>query len=556
MQIPEEQFAGVIEGIQPGETLRGVDSMGSIRSQSSTRGKKRKGKKRKSLTAVFDEGNPTAADSVVEQAPPDTISQQKMSSEHITQPYQIPSDSLNVKVVPGETVSEGLKLGASVEGPVEQKENEKGLVVDVVGGEGGPAVESELAKQDEVEVGMEDGLAVGFELKKQDEVEVGARLDANVIDVNLGSEATLLVAASSAKEIPPTEDIMENDPITETAVMAPTDRQDGSIASGSQPSTPKNRLRRLMGKAIKLQPRNGADGQSVETPPTETPELSPLTPVNPELSPSTAETKLPRLSRKPRLAKLSEELSLWMKADKKINDPASIPTRYSQSMPSLIPSVSASSSRIPVPGGSRRESSEYNSSGQASPIGPSTDTAPSPTTLSHPQLLRLQRVMTEPTVQKHVLPVRHYPATTDDIPSYESRIPRRPSQTIRLVDPDPEDIATLQTSKLQSVQQSLNRFGFSRTPSQSSLTTPSFQDSVDESPPPPSPLPISGGTRFVSDSTPTLAHVSNTSPSGSTVSLGLFRSKTWGFDKDKGKDKGKEKKEKKEKEKKEKKVIL
>ena len=146
--------------------------------------------------------------------------------------------------------------------------------------------------------------------------------------------------------------------------------------------------------------------------------------------------------------------------------------------------------------------------------------------------------------------MRHYPATTDDIPSYESRIPRRPSQTIRLVDPDPEDVAA---SKLQSIQKSPSRFGFRRTASQSSLTTPSFQDSVDELRPPHSPSPIPGGTRFISESTPTLAHVSNTSPSGSTVSLGLFRSKTWGFDKDKSKDKGKEKKEKKEREKKEKK---
>ena len=540
----------MVEGMQPGESLRSVDSMGSIRSQSSTRRRKRKGKKRKSLTAVFSDGNPTAVDSVMEEAPSETISQ------------PITSEFLNTKVVPGEAESEELKLEDSVREFAEQKEYEKGLVVDVVAGEGGPAVELELARQGEVEVdvvGCGVGPAVELELAKQDEVEVGAMLDVNdsiTIDVNMGAEDSLLVEASRAEEISPTEDIMDNGTTTSAAVLAPTDRQDGKIASDVQPPTPKNRLRRLMGKAIKHHPRNEVDGQSVEALPTETPQLSPLTPVNPELSPSSTETKLPRLSRKPRvpkLAKLSDELSLWMKADKKINDPASIPTRYSQSMPSLIPSVSSSSSRIPMPGGSRRQVTEYTSSGQESPIESFTDAAPSPTTLTYSQFPRLQRVMTEPAVQKHELPMRHYPATTDDIPSYESRIPRRPSQTIRLVDPDPEDVAALQTSKLQSKQQSSNRFGFRRTASQSSLTA--SQDSVDESRPPQSPLPTPSGTKLVSDSTPTLAHVSNTSPSGSTVSLGLFRSKTWGFDKDKGKDKGKEKKEKREKEKREKKVI-
>ena len=181
---------------------------------------------------------------------------------------------------------------------------------------------------------------------------------------------------------------------------------------------------------------------------------------------SIAETKPPR--RLSKLAMLSEELSLWVKADKKIREPASIPTRFSQSMPSLTLSEPSSGYGITALGGSQRYRTEYNSSGQASPIESPTDAAPSPTIHSVTHLPKLQRTMTEPAQ-------------------------------------DP--------------------FGFHRTAS--SLIAPSFQGAI-----------TSG-----SSLTPPLGQFSDTSPPGSTVSLGLFRSKSRGLDND-GKKKEKEKRKK------------
>ncbi|KAF8428890.1 hypothetical protein BGX38DRAFT_1233554 [Terfezia claveryi] len=382
-------------------------------------------------------------------------------------------------------------------------------------------VEEEEKVESKQMVEDEDG---PMELGKQSHVEVS-------LDVGLGNQAMVNVNVSDLEAAPDEIHTMGNVPVPEVV----------QEASKPQPEKPKNRLRGLMSRAIKIKPRSNVGGQSDET--------SPIEPIptagSSRTTPPSPTSALPRPSRKnnvPGLARISDELSLWMTADKNIKDPNALPSRYSQSMPSLIPTPS--SSRPPVLGGSRRESMDYPSSGQESPVEQPTEAGPAsnrtPTWFSH--IPRLSRTMTEPTVPRGELPMKHYPASTEDIPNYESRTPLRPSQTIRLVVPDPEEAAAAAQAKAQSSPLS-HRFGF-RTPSQSSLTGSSFRDSVDDTRP---MSAISGGAKITSASMPTLGHLSDTSPSG----LGLFKAKTWGFDKEKGKErKKKEKKAEKEKEKK------
>ena len=275
-------------------------------------------------------------------------------------------------------------------------------------------------------------------------------------------------------------------------------------------AAPKSRLRRLMGKAIKI-PRVPSEGDSANeassvesSRPSSSHSLK-----SPETLPSpSADTKLPRLARKgklPKLAKLSEELSLWMKADKKIT----APQLTSQSEPSLI----SPAAMIQRPGSSRRTSTEYPSSGaesESEQIRPLT-----PTRI--PRIGPIRRSIAEPAAPREELPVRHFPATTDDIKPHERRTPFHPSQTIRLVNPDPEektaaDIAAAAGAQLPTI----NRFGFRRPPSLSSLAS---QDR-------PSASPLTPAHPLASHSTPTLPHIPDTTPSGSTISLGLFKSKT------------------------------
>ncbi|RPB19223.1 hypothetical protein L211DRAFT_642695 [Terfezia boudieri ATCC MYA-4762] len=384
-------------------------------------------------------------------------------------------------------------------------------------------VEEEKKVESKQMVEGEDG---PMELGKQSHAEVS-------LVVGLGNQATMNVNVSHPEAAPEEIHTMGNVPVPEAV----------QEASKPQPEKPKNRLRGLMSRAIKIKARSNVGGQSGETSPTEpTPTAG-----SSRTTPPSPTTALPRPSRKnnvPGLARISDELSLWMTADKNIKDPNALPSRYSQSMPSLIPTPS--SSRPPVLGGSRRESMDYPSSGQESPVEQLTEAGPAssrtPTWIS--KVPRLRRTMTEPTVPRGELPMKHYPASTDDIPNYESRTPLRPSQTIRLVDPDPEEAAAAAQAKAQSSPLS-HRFGF-RTPSQSSLTSSSFRDSVDDTRPTPA---TSGGAKMTSASLPTLGYLSDNSPSG----LGLFKAKTWGFDKEKSKERKEKKEEKKAEKEKEKK---
>ena len=493
--ISEVQTEITGEGSMPSEdTIRGLESMrsmDSVRSTASTRRRRKKNKKRKSLTEMFGEG---PAPEIKEEG--NTVENKKEQIEEVL-----------VSEIAGEVQGE--------KPAEEQKEEQK--------------EEPKQKEKESVVIEAEDGPTVEVELKKQSDVEVS-------LDMGPGSQAMVNVDVSHPETAPEEIHTMGN-----VLVSEPVEE-----ASKSQAEKPKSRLRGLMSRAIKIKPRSNVGSQSSETSPTELTPTAGSSRTTPP-SPTTSDTKLSRPSRKynvPGLARISDELSQLMNADKKIKGPNALP--YSQSMPSLVPTQSPS--RVPVPGGSRRESMDYPSSGQESPIEPQTEAvSASGRTTRIPlfsQLPRLSRTMTEPAMPMGELPMKHYPASTDDISNYEGRVPLRPSQTIRLVDPDPEDVA----AKPQR-SPSLHRFGFRRTPSQSSLTGSSFRDSVDDTRPA-SATP--GGVGITSGSTPTLGHSSDSSPSGSTINLGLFRAKTWGFDKDKRKEKKEEKKAEKEEKKAEK----
>lgn len=487
--ISEVQTEITSEGPMPSEdTVRGLESMrsmDSIRSTASTRRRRKKKKNRKSLTEMFGEG---PAPEIKEEE--STVVDKKEQSER---------DLANEAA--GEVVKE--KPAEEKEKLESRQEGKESTVVEV---EGEPTVEVELKEQSEVEISL--GMGPGNQV---------------TVNVDISHPET------APEEIHTMGNVLISDVVEE--------------AGKSQQEKPKNRLRGLMSRAIKIKPRSGAGGQSSETSPTDPTPTAGTSRTTPP-SPTTADTRLPRFSRKsniPGLARISDELSLWVKADKKIKDPNTLPSRYSQSMPSLIPTPS--SARLPVSGESGRQSMDYSSSGQASPVEPPAEASPAsgrtPSRIpSFSQLPRLSRTMTEPPVPKGELPMKHYPASTDDIPNYESRIPLRPSQTIRLVDPDPEEAAAAAQTKAQSSPSS-HRFGF-RTPSQTSLTSSSFRDSVDDT----RPVPATPGGAGMSASTPTLGHSSDTSPSGSTISLQLFKAKTWGFDKDKSKERKEKDKDK------------
>jgi len=487
--ISEVQAEVTGQGSMPSEdTIRGLESMrsmDSIRSTASTRRRRKKNKKRKSLTGMFGEG------------PAPEIKEE----ENIAEDKKEQAD----RVLESEVAGEIEKVKPVEEKKVESKQKEKeSAVVEI---EDGPTLEVELGKQSDVEVSL---------------------------DMGPGNQAMVNVDVIHPEAVPEEIHTMGNVPVPEVV----------EEASKSLPEKPKNRLRGLMSRAIKIKPRSRS--QSGETSPTEPTPTAGSSRTRPP-SPTTALQRPSRKSNVPGLARISDELSLWMKADKNIKDPNPLPSRWSQSMPSLIPTPS--SSRLPAPGGSRRESMDYPSSGQESPVeAPASSRTPTwIQSISH--LPKLSRTVTEPAVPRGELPMKHYPASTDDIPSYESRSPLRPSQTIRLVDPDPEDAAAAAQAKAQSSPLS-HRFGFRRTPSQSSLTSSSFRDSVDDVRPAPA---TSGGAGMKSASTPTLGHSSDTSPSGSTLSLGLFKAKTWGIDKEKSKERKEKKEEKKAEKEKEKK---
>lgn len=514
-----------------------MKSMDSIRSTASTRRRRKKAKKRKSLNGMFgDEGSDISVQA--ETVKKDAAAERK-------------ADEVE-RVLVNETAGESkghwqdTRFEEAVKLQPKQESSREGLFVEV---EDGPTVEVALKKSDQVEIGLDLGPK-----------------DTMVVNVDINPAPSPHYAGK--------QDIVErtlNDDESQEAVEA--DYQEFTtggnapftppLPTEAQPAEKKHRLRRLMGKAIKIQ-RGDSYGASSETSDIEGGSLESAvtagTSGQPPPSPGASESKLPRFARKsrvPKLGKLSDELSLWMKADKKIKEPTQLPSKFSQSMPALpvIPSA-GSSSRISGVGELGRQSMD---SELESPIERTVTTdgtsARRPTRIpSFSQLPRIKRTMTEPAIPRQELPMKHYPATTDDISSYQSRAPLRPSDTIRLVEPDPEDVAAQQAAKTKTQASPItSRFGFRRTSSQSSLTSGSFRDSVDETRPSTSQLPTPGGTRLVSASTPALGNLPDTSPSGSTISLGLFRAKTWGFDKEKSKEKEKERKEKKEKKDKDKK---
>ncbi|KAF8455784.1 hypothetical protein BDZ91DRAFT_535641 [Kalaharituber pfeilii] len=489
-----------------------VGEVSDAASKASTRRRRRKTRKRKSLSGILDQ----AAEGSVGDAG---------------------SAGAEKKVEVG-AAQGGEEEGRGVQGRFGVAMVEEGSAGAVVQMESAvvPEKEEEEEEEERGEARIEVARDLALEAREVEEVVTVQQQQRQLVpeaEVTRGSSISTTIYDEPQEQHHQIQEDEDAGQIRTAGTVPPDPPSEAAVAAPAAPVSSGSRLRRLMGKAIKTHKAELELPKSGDASPQSTP-LGSAVPVVPS-SPSEKAPKLSRKSKMPKLAKLTEELSLWKKATEKLgsSSPTSANTAplTSQSEPSLI---SPMSSKMQRPGSSRR-STDYSSSDQNSPIeGPSSDSQRPKTPTRLP---RLKRTMTEPaaapTLASSDLPVRHYPAAADDSGS-ESRAPV-PAQTIRLVDPDPED------AKRQPPP-SPSRFGFRRTPSLSSL-----QELRPRSPLVSASTPALGYYPDNSVSTPSLAPSSSTSTSTSSrLSFGMFRSKTFGFGVDSGK---KEKKEKKRKEK-------
>ncbi|KAI5789762.1 hypothetical protein DFH27DRAFT_210451 [Peziza echinospora] len=322
---------------------------------------------------------------------------------------------------------------------------------------------------------------------------------ANEDTVEEGAKATEDIFTEPSNTQDTAHEVFSSHEAVSEAQGASTQPLPEQVQQAAPPEAPKvPKLKRFLGMALKAKK---AEAEKLNSPTS-----GPNSPQSTTQSSIQGERKLPR--RVPKLAQISDELSLWMKADKKMGQSPLKFNHVTQSEPSL---VSPSSSRLPRLNSSLGPSTDDASpqSQTHSPVYSENDTPQLHSRPSFSQLPRLKRTSTEPVLpMAHNLPIKHYPATTDDIPDFPSRIPRVPSQTIRLVDPEPDELGA----------PTPNRFGFRRSPSIASLTP-----SITEEPKPVS-VPI---TSIASASTASLEKVADSG--ASTSSAGSSSSKSFGF---------------------------